>query len=194
MLAVKERRLTMRRVQIERRFQLMPSGCAPDGSIVLVRCPEGLRLTVAFDDDGSKRDHTAWMADFAMIGWFNAANGSPAPADGMEVAHLILSGGTVDEIEAWWVHPASGSSHMCDGPTLMLHVARGIAVQIAEAVASEVLDENPVPDDLSETGDQDQLAAEEDQSQLAADKDLDHRGDAGDSDELPQSEHTPRTP
>jgi len=140
MLALKDYLLTMVSVNREFKFHMMPSGCAPDGSIVLIRCPETTRLTVAFEDDGSSRDHTAWMADFAMIGWFNAANSQPVPLDEKEIAHLILTGAVVEEIEAWWVHPASGSARVADGVTLMHHVARGIAVQIAEAVATEILE------------------------------------------------------
>lgn len=126
---------------------LLMSGCAPDGSVLVVRCPVTTKLLVSFDDDGSTRDHTSWMADFAMIGWFHASTEAPAPVDGVEVAHLELQGAGVDDVEAWWIHPAAGMSYGCNGSTLLRHVARGISVQIAEAVATEILEDGPVPAD-----------------------------------------------
>jgi hypothetical protein len=91
-----------------------------------------------------------------MIGWYHAATDAPAPADAVEVAHLDFQGVQIDDVEAWWIHPASGMSYGCSGATLLRHVARGISVQIAEAVATEMIGEAPVPEDpaqLSEIAD-----------------------------------------
>lgn len=126
---------------------LIISGCAPDGSVVVIRCPIATKLMVTFDDDNSIRDHTSWMADFAMIGWYHYAAETPAPHDGVEVAHLAFEGVELSEVEAWWILPSSGRAHGCNSEQLLQHIARGISIQIAEAVASEILDKSPVPED-----------------------------------------------
>lgn len=121
---------------------------ASDGSFVVLRMPVSSRLLLRFHDDASTRDHTDWAADFALLGWAHE-NPSlhPEPAGAVEVAEVLIDGCDPSAVEGWWISAASQRYLRCDAEALLAHISRGVAVQIANAVASQILaDGGGVPD------------------------------------------------
>ena len=111
-----------------------------DGSVLLVKLPQGASVHAKFVDTGEVRDITAWSADLILIGLAmrskRAGWGDSIEVEKIQVASVELIG--AEEFEVVFAHPPTGVTatyQWLDGAELL---AEGISEQLTSAVAADI--------------------------------------------------------
>lgn len=130
----------------------MVSSPTADGSVLLVRLPEGAKITAAFADTEEERDITAWAADLILIGlaartvrtgWSDSLT-----VERVQVANISLVGG--DDMEVIFAHPNSGVTATYNWVEGVELLAEGISEQLTSAVAADNAEVPASPAELPE--------------------------------------------
>lgn len=122
------------------RMSWMVSSPTADGSVMLLRLPEGAKVHATFLDTEEDRDITDWAADLMLIG-LAARTARTGWGDSLEVERVQVANVTLlgaDDFEAIFAHPNSGVTATygwSEGSELL---AEGVSEQITSAVAADV--------------------------------------------------------